>query len=145
MLGICGAIGGSSHIYPEVPGSFSGYGLKSMFRFWRFKTERRCGAVTRPMFRLRSSFFAARRSCACHRRTRIARIPETAKQEDLIDWLSRSLTIRPIGESEIYTIAFTCSEPKAAAEIVNAVFDSYYVRWTEERATASVSRSNGDP
>ncbi len=54
------------------------------------------------------------------------RIPDAAQQDDLVDWLSRNLVIRAVGESEIYTIGFTCIEPKAASEVVNAVVDSYF-------------------
>jgi capsular exopolysaccharide synthesis family protein len=60
------------------------------------------------------------------------RLPETAHQDDLVDWLSQNLVIRAVGESEIYTIGFTCTEPRAASEVVNAVVDSYFTVRADE-------------
>lgn len=56
----------------------------------------------------------------------IAGIAELDCQEDKIRWLAAQLKVKPIGQSELFTISFACSEPAAAARVVNAVVKTYF-------------------
>ena len=64
----------------------------------------------------------------------IAGIPEIAEQNDPARWLSRQVRVKQVGQSELYTVAFACSSPKGAAQVVNAVLDSYFKLREQEDA-----------
>ncbi len=53
-------------------------------------------------------------------------LPELNKQDNPLEWLRRQIVVSRIGESELYSVSFTCSQPKAAARAVNAIVDSYF-------------------
>jgi len=56
---------------------------------------------------------------------RIARLPEIAEADDCFEALREKLTVETIGDSEILRVAFQSPSAQNAAEIVNAVTDSY--------------------
>jgi polysaccharide biosynthesis transport protein len=57
---------------------------------------------------------------------KIARLPEIAKQPDPIIWLAGHIQVKSQGESELFRVFYQGPEPEAAAQIVNAVVDSYF-------------------
>ncbi|MHB1035992.1 MAG: GumC family protein [Pirellulales bacterium] len=55
----------------------------------------------------------------------VAQLPEVLKQESPIEWLTKELTVKPVGQSEFVEVSFTGPDPASAAKIVNAVQDAY--------------------
>lgn len=53
-------------------------------------------------------------------------IPDLPDRTSPSEWLRRAIEIKAVGTSELHTVSFTCSQPKAAARVVNAVLDSYF-------------------
>lgn len=62
----------------------------------------------------------------------IAAIPEIAQADNPTEWLRGQVIVKPVGSSELYTVSFICSQPKAAANVVNAILDSYFLLRNEE-------------
>lgn len=62
----------------------------------------------------------------------IAAIPEIAQADNPTEWLRNQIIVKPVGTSELYTVSFVCSQPKAAANVVNAIVDSYFRLRKEE-------------
>lgn len=65
-------------------------------------------------------------------RPEIAGVHELAESEDPVDWLAKHLEFDGQGDSELYTIGITCGNPDDAANIVNAVVDSYFLLYHDE-------------
>ena len=54
------------------------------------------------------------------------KLPELAKVEDPISWLGKHVDVSSVGQSELFKISLACSEPKAAATVVNLVVDQFF-------------------
>ena len=54
------------------------------------------------------------------------KLPELAKVEDPIAWLGKHIDVSSVGQSELFKISLTCSEPKAVATVVNLVVDQFF-------------------
>lgn len=61
-------------------------------------------------------------------------LPEASGWDNLSEWLRRKIEIAAVGTSELYTVSFTCSKPKTAALVVNAILDSYFLLRTREHS-----------
>ncbi|MGD0519411.1 MAG: hypothetical protein ABSA26_17885, partial [Thermoguttaceae bacterium] len=57
---------------------------------------------------------------------KIARLPEIEKQPDPIIWLAGRIQVKSVGESELFKVFYQGPEPDGAAQIVNAIVDSYF-------------------
>ena len=57
---------------------------------------------------------------------KIARLPEIAQQPDPIVWLAGRIQVKSQGESELFRVFYQGPEPEGAAQVVNAVVDSYF-------------------
>jgi uncharacterized protein involved in exopolysaccharide biosynthesis len=68
----------------------------------------------------------------------IAQVPEIARQPDKVRWLAENLLVRQVGESDLYTVSFVCSDPARSAAVVNEVVDTYF-RHHELRDSARVN------
>jgi len=55
----------------------------------------------------------------------VGHVPELARQEDKVRWLQKSLVIRPVGQSELYTVSIPMSDPEDSRQVVNAVVSAY--------------------
>ena len=64
----------------------------------------------------------------------LADVPEIKKAEDPVKWLSENIRVGSVRGSELYTISATTSDKKDCADIVNAVFDAYYLLLGQEGA-----------
>lgn len=64
----------------------------------------------------------------------LARLDCLAEQDDPVSWLALQIKVKAVGTSELYTVSLTCPEAKAAADVVNAVVDSYFRLREEEEA-----------
>ncbi|MBN2580002.1 MAG: polysaccharide biosynthesis tyrosine autokinase [Pirellulales bacterium] len=60
------------------------------------------------------------------KRPAIADIPELTDKASKIGWLSKWIQVAPVGESELFKIEFLDSDPRRAADAVNAVTDAYF-------------------
>jgi polysaccharide biosynthesis transport protein len=58
-------------------------------------------------------------------RSEITKLNELSGVEDQVKFLRDGISIKQIGGSELYNIAFTSPSPQAAANVVNAVIDVY--------------------
>ena len=56
----------------------------------------------------------------------IAHLPEIEKQPDPIIWLAKQIQVKSVGESELFRVFYQGPEPGGAAQVVNAVVDSYF-------------------
>jgi len=56
----------------------------------------------------------------------VAQVREIAEQRDPVRWLQSQIRVKGVGKSELHTVSFQCSDPAAAALVVNAVMDSYF-------------------
>jgi capsular exopolysaccharide synthesis family protein len=63
----------------------------------------------------------------------IAKIREIARQDDRIRWLASQLKVKTVGQSELFTVSFACSDPAASARVVNAVVDAYFTFRDQEQ------------
>jgi polysaccharide biosynthesis transport protein len=61
------------------------------------------------------------------KRPEIARMPEIARQPDKMAWLGKQIKVTPVGESELFTILYSSSDPNSAAQVVNAVTNAYFL------------------
>jgi len=64
----------------------------------------------------------------------VAQVREIAEQRDPVRWLQSQIRVKVVGKSELHTVSFQCSDPKAAALVVNAVMRSYFKLRDEEEA-----------
>ena len=64
----------------------------------------------------------------------IARMPEIAAQSDPVQWLAKQITVKAVGDSELYDVAYAAPDPKAAATVVNALLDEYFRHRGQEDA-----------
>ena len=53
-------------------------------------------------------------------------VGEISRQDSPLDWLGKKIAIKAIGNSELYTVSYSASNPKTAAHVVNSVLDSYF-------------------
>jgi capsular exopolysaccharide synthesis family protein len=60
------------------------------------------------------------------KRPEIARVPEIAHRLDKVAWLAKQIKVVSVGDSELFRIVYCNPDPKAAADIVNAVTESYF-------------------
>ena len=60
-------------------------------------------------------------------------IPELSREQNPLEWLRRKIEVKPVGMPDLYTVEFACSDPKAAAYVVNAVLESYFSLQTIHR------------
>jgi capsular exopolysaccharide synthesis family protein len=58
-------------------------------------------------------------------RTEIASLPELVGKQDRVAYLRERMSIRQIGQSELYNINYRSASPQAAANVVNAVIVEY--------------------
>ncbi len=56
----------------------------------------------------------------------IARLPELARESDKVSWLASRIKVTSVGNSELFRILYAGPDPKNAAEVVNAVTESYF-------------------
>jgi capsular exopolysaccharide synthesis family protein len=56
----------------------------------------------------------------------IARVPEIKKAKDPIQWLSKTIEVSPVGQSELFKVSYACPDPENSAGVVNAVVDEYF-------------------
>jgi uncharacterized protein involved in exopolysaccharide biosynthesis len=68
---------------------------------------------------------------------RIARLPEIAAQTDPVDWLSKQIIVKQVGDSELHQVIYTSHDPKAAVHVVNAVVDQYFRLHSQENSKRS--------
>ncbi|MFZ1936729.1 MAG: polysaccharide biosynthesis tyrosine autokinase [Thermoguttaceae bacterium] len=59
-------------------------------------------------------------------RPEIAKVPEIARQVDKVAYLKKQIKVLPVGESELFCIAYANPDAKSAANVVNAVTESYF-------------------
>ena len=59
-------------------------------------------------------------------RPEIARVPEIARQADKVAWLGKQIKTQRMGQSQYFKILFSNPDPKAAADVVNAVTEAYF-------------------
>ena len=60
------------------------------------------------------------------KRPEIASVPEIARQADKVAWLAKQIKVASVGESELFRISVRGPDPKDAADVVNAVTESYF-------------------
>lgn len=60
------------------------------------------------------------------KRPEIAQVPEIARQTDKVAWLAKKIRVMSVGNSELFRILYANSDPKDAANVVNAVTESYF-------------------
>ena len=60
------------------------------------------------------------------KRPEIAQVPEIAQRPDKVDWLSKQIRVASVGNSDVFQILFSSPNPKNAANVVNAVTESYF-------------------
>ncbi|MBI2826664.1 MAG: polysaccharide biosynthesis tyrosine autokinase [Planctomycetia bacterium] len=70
----------------------------------------------------------------CLSRAEIAQLPELKDASDPIEWLSSRLTVKEVGQSELFRIQFRGPNPVNAATIANAVVDAYLKLHSDEAA-----------
>ena len=56
----------------------------------------------------------------------VAQIPEIRAQADPVRWLAKQLTVKSVGESELFKVSLSTSAGDTAARVVNGVVDSYF-------------------
>ena len=60
------------------------------------------------------------------KRPEIARLPEIARQPNKVAWLAKQIHVTSVGESELFRVLCAGPDPKDAANVVNAVTESYF-------------------
>lgn len=65
---------------------------------------------------------------------KIVSLPELQEAEAPIEWLKEQIQIKPVGQSELYRISYSGTDPEHAANIVNAVTDAYFALREQEDA-----------
>lgn len=63
---------------------------------------------------------------------KIAQLGDLKKQESPIEWLSSKITVKAVGQSEMYEVSFESPDAAGAAAIVNAVLEAYMSRQQSE-------------
>lgn len=65
----------------------------------------------------------------------IARLPEVrAAADGALEWLTKKVTVKAVGKSELFQVAFAGKNPEHAAAIANAVIDRYLELHSETSA-----------
>jgi polysaccharide biosynthesis transport protein len=64
----------------------------------------------------------------------IAAMPEITAQPDPVKWLSKQISVRAEGDSELYDVAYAAGDPKAAAKVVNTLLKEYFRQNGQEYA-----------
>lgn len=70
----------------------------------------------------------------------VARLPEVRAQDAPLEWLSRRISIKAMGESELFQVAYEGPDPESVPKIVNAVVDGY-LKIQSELADNQVQRT----
>jgi polysaccharide biosynthesis transport protein len=65
-------------------------------------------------------------------RPEIATLPELSDARDRVQYLHDRISIKQMGASELYTVAYTSTSPQAAANVVNAVMAGYLNMHTDD-------------
>jgi hypothetical protein len=66
---------------------------------------------------------------------RLERFPELQSRSaarDPVPWISRYLTVEPVGTTFLYDVSYTARDPESASKIVNAVLNSYMSRFEDD-------------
>lgn len=63
----------------------------------------------------------------------VAALPELQRQDYPVEWLRKQIVVKRVGDSELYTVSFACSRPRAAARTVNSILDSYFAQLKERQ------------
>ncbi len=64
----------------------------------------------------------------------IADIPEIQGRRDAATWLAKQLSIKPVGQSELYKVSLTTSRPEHSVRIVDAVVNAYFALRSRDEA-----------
>jgi capsular exopolysaccharide synthesis family protein len=65
----------------------------------------------------------------------VSGIREIAREEDKVRWLSKKITVKALGQSELFTVSFACSDPEGSARVVNSALDNYFKLHEEQEVT----------
>jgi len=55
----------------------------------------------------------------------VANLPEVLRNPSPMEWLTKEVKVRSVGESELFTLSFQCTSAEACAIIANAYLDQY--------------------
>ena len=80
-------------------------------------------------------------------RPEISQQLEIRESPDPLAYLESKIEIKAVGRSELYTVNYTCGDPKDAQAVVNAVVDSYiqYLADADARSSTSMTRDASGP
>jgi capsular exopolysaccharide synthesis family protein len=65
----------------------------------------------------------------------IARLPEFAQRTDPLQWLSKRVAVKQVGESELYRVTYSSDSPSAASAVVNAIVNEYFAYYKRQDDT----------